>query len=864
MKISEAYNQISNEKFKEIRQKKYDFLKLLETYEKNTLEDMSLFFDPRTLVEVTGKLFWMHISRINLGKKMFKTKYNNEQEKLNKSRVSNQDYEKNIFELCKRIGSRYEKKISNEIIFLYKYFSKESHTINATPIEDITRVFVLMKNSISLIKTSINNIEINDILKEKNLTSPPLPVLDEIKITKIDSKFKIVKGWIKSISTEINPFTKIEGKLLVISPFRRGKNAPNRQTISLFVDGDFTAYEGLTYQFKLDVSSKNNIKLIKFDKWEKPELILQFIQELCNVNDKVDMSFFLKNFSSPHKTIPGFTDTRLIVKNIEKNLKTQAYNSLKEIDSLIIEKKIHFSKIFTSFGPEILDIISQISKNISFLDYESGFDLMTEKIRIIQNIRNLYFIELLWSKKPILTFLNPNSKEGIRTKWEHLHDINYLRNPARTRVTYELLLKSRLTNSDFMNKNIDEIIINLFERSMEIYLSKNSSSIIYPHEIMKILYAIYNEFSKLGWTQNIEEITAGQIETDELISFKKLYNKTLDVSNKIKELFDEENNESTLLFIMEKSKYIKEINIDDNTYLCSTHEDSSFSKEKKLAEMLIPWFKKETLHVNRRMEIVGLIQENNFEINESQVRAIQQLEDNKISILIGKAGTGKTTVVSLYVKFFIQNNPSANVMILSPTGAAGNVIRTNLRKMGIKMNNIIIDTAASSARFKTKQTSLLIFEESSMMNLWQIESAISNLNANASIVFLGDGGQLPSIGLGNILKEFSKAKISKDIILLEKNYRQDGNMISEFLVISQFISCFNGIREQIIYYFLIISYSLLGFILVLFRRPTIRCYERSIRPSYQMVLPEMTNFFHYWVGSIAKVFFVSSKGVVLP
>ena len=50
-------------------------------------------------------------------------------------------------------------------------------------------------------------------------------------------------------------------------------------------------------------------------------------------------------------------------------------------------------------------------------------------------------------------------------------------------------------------------------------------------------------------------------------------------------------------------------------------------------------------------------------------------------------------------------------------------------------------------------TDFVIIDESSMIDAYLFEQLMANIPHNASILFVGDVDQLPSVGAGNILKD---------------------------------------------------------------------------------------------------------------
>lgn len=136
--------------------------------------------------------------------------------------------------------------------------------------------------------------------------------------------------------------------------------------------------------------------------------------------------------------------------------------------------------------------------------------------------------------------------------------------------------------------------------------------------------------------------------------------------------------------------------------------------------------------------------------------ALDMLFKSRISVLIGKAGTGKTTLLATFCKSF---NPR-DLMLMAPTGKAAVRIREVMRGHKLELN---VKTIASfltplgrfdgehyklSDRRNGDFTGTVIVDESSMMTEEMVGTLIDALPNCARIVFVGDPSQLPPIGAG--------------------------------------------------------------------------------------------------------------------
>lgn len=82
-------------------------------------------------------------------------------------------------------------------------------------------------------------------------------------------------------------------------------------------------------------------------------------------------------------------------------------------------------------------------------------------------------------------------------------------------------------------------------------------------------------------------------------------------------------------------------------------------------------------------EIALLEEENKVYYNEDQRNAIKKALENKITIISGGPGTGKTTIINAIVKLYIKMHDFspmevlANIALLAPTGRASKKMSTS-------------------------------------------------------------------------------------------------------------------------------------------------------------------------------------------
>jgi len=174
------------------------------------------------------------------------------------------------------------------------------------------------------------------------------------------------------------------------------------------------------------------------------------------------------------------------------------------------------------------------------------------------------------------------------------------------------------------------------------------------------------------------------------------------------------------------------------------------------------------------------IEKEGFLLSSQQKKAVVEVLQNKISILTGGPGTGKTYTTNMIVNALKHNNPNAKVALLAPTGKAAQRLSelTNMEAMTIHRKLKIFDNTEADEH-EVVEEDFIVVDESSMIDIVLFNKLMNNLGENTRLLLVGDVEQLPSIGAGLVLKDLIESECIPMVELTEVfRQTQDSQIIT--------------------------------------------------------------------------------------
>ena len=163
-----------------------------------------------------------------------------------------------------------------------------------------------------------------------------------------------------------------------------------------------------------------------------------------------------------------------------------------------------------------------------------------------------------------------------------------------------------------------------------------------------------------------------------------------------------------------------------------------------------------------------------------QKKAICNAIQNKVFILTGGPGTGKTTVINGIIAVYallegldLKKKSSLPILLAAPTGRAARRMNelTGLPSATIHRHLGMTGDDDTSHLEDYLDADFIIVDEFSMVDTWLANQLFSNISSTSKILIVGDSDQLPSVSPGQVLSDLLQIP-SIPQTRLERIYRQ--------------------------------------------------------------------------------------------
>ena len=166
-------------------------------------------------------------------------------------------------------------------------------------------------------------------------------------------------------------------------------------------------------------------------------------------------------------------------------------------------------------------------------------------------------------------------------------------------------------------------------------------------------------------------------------------------------------------------------------------------------------------------------QKTSVELAGAQAQAVRMALTSKVSVITGGPGVGKTTIVNSIVQILRAKN--AQVLLAAPTGRAAKRMSEATGAPALTIHRLLRydqhEGGFSMNERRPLKGDLVIIDEASMLDIPLAYHLLKAVPTSASIVFVGDVDQLPSVGPGNFLRDLIESGASP-VVRLTEIFRQ--------------------------------------------------------------------------------------------
>ncbi|MBI3508961.1 MAG: ATP-dependent RecD-like DNA helicase, partial [Chlamydiia bacterium] len=168
-----------------------------------------------------------------------------------------------------------------------------------------------------------------------------------------------------------------------------------------------------------------------------------------------------------------------------------------------------------------------------------------------------------------------------------------------------------------------------------------------------------------------------------------------------------------------------------------------------------------------------------IEFASQQIEAVKRALSDKVHIITGGPGTGKSTITNAILR--VTEKLTGKILLAAPTGRAAKRLTQITRKMAFTIH-ALLEMDFANGGFKRGRENpldcdLLIIDEASMIDTMLLFFLLRATPSHTRLLFIGDIDQLPSVGAGNVLRDIISSAVIPTTTLTEIFRQAKGSKI---------------------------------------------------------------------------------------
>lgn len=159
----------------------------------------------------------------------------------------------------------------------------------------------------------------------------------------------------------------------------------------------------------------------------------------------------------------------------------------------------------------------------------------------------------------------------------------------------------------------------------------------------------------------------------------------------------------------------------------------------------------------------------NINLATTQKIAVEQALTNKVTVITGGPGTGKTTLINSILS--ILEAKKLRIKLCAPTGRAAKRLSESTKLEAVTIHRLLeFDPAKGKFNYgidRKLKCDYLVIDEMSMVDVPLFYSLLRAVPQDTILLLVGDVDQLPSVGTGQVLKNIIDSQVIPTIKLTE-------------------------------------------------------------------------------------------------
>ena len=161
-------------------------------------------------------------------------------------------------------------------------------------------------------------------------------------------------------------------------------------------------------------------------------------------------------------------------------------------------------------------------------------------------------------------------------------------------------------------------------------------------------------------------------------------------------------------------------------------------------------------------------------LDEDQMRATEQALREKVLVITGGPGTGKTTLLTALLT--ILRRAKVSFVLAAPTGRAAKRMAESTGEEAMTIHRLLEFNPREGGFHRSEDNPLevdfVIVDETSMVDISLMDNLLRAVDPHSHLILLGDVDQLPSVGPGSVLRDLIDSGVVPKVVL-QRIFRQD-------------------------------------------------------------------------------------------